>query len=207
MTPPETKPLAAPVTAVEGAKKLSPVEIMRAKMSAAQGSPADKPADAPQPLTIDKLADSEVPAAATPASPTAIKKPNPMLKPTASAEAPPKPKPVVIPPALLAEMREFHVRVVRPFLDTGRSPQHELDDAVIARRLFAQLKSDLPSDLHETLEQIDEFCEERRQFMTQQRLHRWLHWWLILHIPPSIALLVLFVAHVVMSLRVVPWGK
>lgn len=200
---------ATPLTAGDGEKKLSPVEMMRAKMSAAKGSPADKPTDAPQPLTIEKpTATSDgVPAADKPAAATAVKKPGPMLKPTAGAEVPPKPKTVVIPPALLAVLRDFHVKIVRPFLDTGRSPQHELDDALTARRLFAQLKSDLPSELHESVEQIESFCEERRQFVLQKRLHRWMHWWLILHIPPSIALLVLFVAHVVVSLRVVPWEK
>jgi hypothetical protein len=69
------------------------------------------------------------------------------------------------------------------------------------------LNADLPTELHETVRRIEEFCDERRQYVAQQRLHRWLHWWLILHIPPSIALLVLFVAHVVVSLRVVPFGR
>ena len=84
---------------------------------------------------------------------------------------------------------------------------HGLNESITARRLFAQLKSDLPAELHETLGQLEAFCEERRQFALQRKLHRWMHWWLILHIPPSIALLVLFVAHVVMSLRVVPFGR
>ncbi len=182
-----TSPTSAPATPVAGEdleKKLSPMEIMRAKMSASKGSPADQPAAA-----------------------AAVKKPGPMLKPTAGAAIPPKPKAVVIPTALLAVLSDFHVKIVRPFLDTGRSPQHELGEAVSARRLFAQLKSDLPGELHESIDQIESFCEERRQFVLQKRLHRWMHWWLILHIPPSIALLVLFVAHVVVSLRVVPWGR
>ena len=137
-----------------------------------------------------------------------VKKPVPVMKPTTSSEAPPpKPKPVVIPPAQLAELRDFHVRTVRPFLNKGRSRQHRLGDAITARRLFVQLRSDWPAELHETLEQLELFCEERRQFVLQQRLHRWMHWWLMLHIPPSIALMVLFLAHVVVSLRVVPFGK
>ena len=92
-------------------------------------------------------------------------------------------------------------------MDKGASPQHGLNELITARRLFGQLKSDLPTELHEVLEQLASFCEERRQFAVQKRLHRWMHWWLILHIPPSIALIVLFVAHVVVSLRVVPFGR
>ena len=36
-------------------------------------------------------------------------------------------------------------------------------------------------------------------------IHRWLHGWLYLHVPVSASLLVLFIIHVVISLRVVPW--
>lgn len=206
----EAKPTTDAPTA-ESEKKLSPVELMRAKMSA-KSLPADKPADAPQPLTVEKPAAAESADPAKPAAPPVVKKPMPMAKPgTTTAPAvsatPPKPKPVVIPAAVLKEFREFHVNVVRPFLDQGRSPQQRLDDATSARRLFGQLKADLPSELHETVTQLETFCEERRQFAVQKRLHRWLHWWLILHIPPSIALFVLFIAHVVVSLRVVPFGK
>ena len=179
---------------------------MRAKMAAAKGSPADKPADAPKPLTIEKSAATAT--EAEPTTPVPVKKFVPAMKPAAGSELPPpKLKPVVISSAQLAELRDFHVRIVRPFLHKGRSRRHRLGDAITARRLFVQLRSDLPAELHETLEELEAFCEERRQFVRQQRLHRWMHWWLMLHIPPSIALMVLFLVHVVMSLRVVPWGR
>ena len=80
-----------------------------------------------------------------------------------------------------------------------------MEDSAAARQLFTQLRAELPAELHDALQQLFVLCEERRQFNTQLRLHRWLHWWLMVHIPPSIALLVLFVAHVVVSLRVVPF--
>lgn len=200
-------------------KKLSPMEIMRAKMAAEKGSPADKAADAPKPLTVVKEAAEqqsvtaqEILQASGAASPPVAKKPLPISKSVANADASvastaTKPKAVVISPIQTAELRDFHLKIVRPYLDKGISPQHGLNELITARRLFGQLKSDLPTELHEVLEQLASFCEERRQFAVQKRLHRWMHWWLILHIPPSIALIVLFVAHVVMSLRVVPFGR
>lgn len=233
-------------------KNLSPVEAMRAKLSAAKGSPSDKPAETPKPLTVaEKFATGQViplasEAASAPqsveqspvlveqslvsdeqatggltpprspsavAAPPIVKKPLPISKPVASAEnvaatsAAAKPQLVVISPIQIAELRDFHLKIVRPYLDRGISPQHGLNESITARRLFGQLKSDLPAELHEVLEQLASCCEERRQFAVQKRLHRWLHWWLILHIPPSIAMLVLFVAHVLMSLRVVPFGR
>jgi thiosulfate reductase cytochrome b subunit len=35
---------------------------------------------------------------------------------------------------------------------------------------------------------------------------RWMHWWLIIHVPAAVVLLIFLVAHVVMALRVVPFG-
>jgi hypothetical protein len=47
---------------------------------------------------------------------------------------------------------------------------------------------------------LESLCAERAQLRTQERYHRWLHGWLMLHVPLSAALLVLTVAHIVMSL-------
>jgi hypothetical protein len=43
-------------------------------------------------------------------------------------------------------------------------------------------------------------CDERRQLGEQERLHRLLHGWLFLHVPLSVALLLLGLAHAVLSL-------
>jgi len=37
--------------------------------------------------------------------------------------------------------------------------------------------------------------------LRQERLHRWLHGWLLLHIPLSLALILLGAVHAVMALR------
>jgi hypothetical protein len=46
---------------------------------------------------------------------------------------------------------------------------------------------------------LKRYCEERRYLGEQERLHRWLHGWLLVHVPLSAALLVLGVLHAVMS--------
>ena len=195
---PSAESPAAAATEVAPEKKLSPLEQMKAKLAAAKPASTDSSAESHKPLTIEKPAAATKPTIAKPA----VEKPvaTAFAKPVAKLAAP-------IPPALLAELKDFHLRVVRPFLNNGRSPQYRLDDDIAARRVFAQLRSDLPAELHDVLLQLQNLCDERRQFNTQLRLHRWMHWWLILHIPPSIALMVLFVAHVIVSLRVVPFGK
>lgn len=205
-TPSETAPPAEAPAAAMAEKKLSPLQQMQAKLAAAKGVSTDPATEAHKPLTVEKPEGAEAIVADKPALP-AVKKPAPMVKPTAEKPiaATPAKTAAPIPPALLAKLRDFHIRVVRPFLSNGRSPQHRLDDDIAARRVFGQLRSDLPAELHDSLQELEDLCDERRQFNTQLRLHRWLHWWLILHIPPSIALLVLFVAHVIVSLRVVPF--
>ena len=44
-------------------------------------------------------------------------------------------------------------------------------------------------------------CEERRQLAAQERLQRWLHGWLLVHVPLSYALLLLSTVHAVQSVR------
>ena len=50
------------------------------------------------------------------------------------------------------------------------------------------------------LDELEALCRERRRLAEQERLHGWLHGWLLLHIPLSAALLVLGVAHAVTAL-------
>ena len=204
-SPPLASAPAAEATIPAPEKKLSPLQQMQAKLAAAKGSSTDKSTETHKPLTVEKPVAAESPAADKAVSPTKLKS---QERPVALAPAKTQVKVAApVPSALLAELRDFHIRVVRPFLSSGQSPQHRLDDVISARRQFAQLHSDLPAELHDPLRELETLCEERRQFNTQLRLHRWLHWWLILHIPPSIAMLVLFVAHVIVSLRVVPFGN
>ena len=71
------------------------------------------------------------------------------------------------------------------------------------------MRSDLPGELHDTLNQLEDFVDERRQFSLQTGIHNWLHWWLFLHIPLSMGLYILMIAHIIMALIVDPelfWG-
>ena len=71
--------------------------------------------------------------------------------------------------------------------------------------MFHQHQTTLPTTLHPVLEELEEFCEVRRQMELQRQILRWMHWWLMIHVPAAIALLIFLVAHVVMSLRVIPF--
>jgi len=100
-----------------------------------------------------------------------------------------------------ARLRDFYLRQMRPFLDEPAQRNHALSDAAQAAGIFQQLRVLLPPVLGETLENLENICEEERQLSRQVRLHHWLHGWLLLHIPLSFALLLLGAVHAVMALR------
>jgi len=62
------------------------------------------------------------------------------------------------------------------------------------------LRTLLPAPAHAALADLEEICDEARQLQQQERLHRWLHAWLIVHIPLSLALIVLGAVHAVAAL-------
>ena len=76
-----------------------------------------------------------------------------------------------------------------------------LGDAAKATSAFAGLRTLLPAAAHVTLADLEDICDEARQLTRQERLHHWLHGWLLLHIPLSVALILLGAIHAVMALR------
>jgi hypothetical protein len=100
-----------------------------------------------------------------------------------------------------APLRNFFEQELKPFLETPSARGHALADQAQSRSAFAQLRTLVPPALHTTLEDLESICEEERQLSLQARLHLWLHGWLLLHIPLSLALILLGAVHAVMALR------
>jgi len=99
------------------------------------------------------------------------------------------------------QLQEFYESHVIPFLSGKPRRSALLAKPLQAENAFAHLKA-LPGLAHvkTQLEEIELLCTERRQLAEQERLHHILHGWLLLHVPLSVALLVLGVAHAVVSL-------
>jgi hypothetical protein len=100
------------------------------------------------------------------------------------------------------EVNDFYVQKVRPFLSHDLSRGAVLLKASKAGLLFSLIRAALPNEplYHEVIDELERISDERRQLAVQQRIIRWLHGWLFVHVPLSFALLVLAVAHVVMSM-------
>lgn len=100
-----------------------------------------------------------------------------------------------------AQLRDFYEQDVRPFLSPNVPSNNPLLNLVQVEARFSKLRR-LPGmdELEEEVRKLAQFCEERRQYLEQERIHVWLHAWLMIHIPLTAALLVLGVLHIVTAL-------
>jgi hypothetical protein len=99
-----------------------------------------------------------------------------------------------------APLRELYMRDMRPFLD-DQSPSHPLADPATATLRFETVRALMPPTFQTAIADLENICEEERQLMRQSRMHMVLHGWLLVHVPLSIALLVLAFVHVFVALR------
>jgi hypothetical protein len=100
-----------------------------------------------------------------------------------------------------APLKKFYQEQVQPYLQAPATAGAALLDPVRAGSIFAQQRFLLPPTLHESLADLQRICDEVRQLQLQQRMHRWMHGWLLIHVPLAMALLVLAIVHVVVALR------
>ena len=100
-----------------------------------------------------------------------------------------------------APLRRFYMNEMRPFLERPKQRGQRLGYGGKASSAFAGLRTLLPAAAHASLGDLEDICDEARQLTRQERLHRWLHGWLLLHIPLSLALILLGTVHAVMALR------
>lgn len=98
-------------------------------------------------------------------------------------------------------LRQTYEGVVRPFLDPAYQRAAPLAQPAQADAVFHALRV-LPglTPVAEKVARLEKICKDRQQLGEQERLHHWLHSWLFLHIPLSVALLVVGVLHVILSL-------
>jgi hypothetical protein len=104
-------------------------------------------------------------------------------------------------PPVTDSLRTFYEREVKPFLAGPRGGTHSLSVPAQARNRFQQLRTMAPPELQEVVKDLESICEEARQLERQEKLHHFLHGWLLIHIPLSYALLLLSAVHAVMAFR------
>jgi hypothetical protein len=98
-------------------------------------------------------------------------------------------------------VRQMYDKTVHHYLQQQGAYDHELNDPKIAKGVFTQMRTLTPNSLHAMLNDIENICEEKRNLDRQSRLHRFLHGWLLVHVPLSLLLIALGFIHAVMALR------
>ena len=100
-----------------------------------------------------------------------------------------------------AVLKDAYLTEIRPYLARDLPRHGRLADGREAAAVFDHLRTVLPPVLHDVANELQTICEERHQLAFQKRLHHWLHGWLFVHVPLSMALLLLALVHAVISLR------
>jgi hypothetical protein len=100
-----------------------------------------------------------------------------------------------------APLRHFYLDEMRPFLESPKTRRSRLASTATARNAFTSLRTLLPPAAHSTLDDLQDICDEARQLSRQESLHHWLYGWILLHVPLSLALILLGAIHAVMALR------
>jgi hypothetical protein len=99
-----------------------------------------------------------------------------------------------------APLKRFYLGELRPYLERPKRAMR-LSDVGRAKSSFAAVKTLVPTSGHSAVSDLEDICDEARQLSAQERMHRWLHGWLLVHIPLSLALILLGAVHAVMALR------
>jgi hypothetical protein len=109
-------------------------------------------------------------------------------------------RPVVVGPAADL-LKQFHDRDLKRYLERGKKSRSPLATRAESQRLFARLKSGLPDAAQDGVRQLESLADLRRQWDAHRRLNWWLHHWLLIHLPLSVAMTTLMVVHAILAMK------
>jgi hypothetical protein len=95
----------------------------------------------------------------------------------------------------------FLDRECLPYLAASRGLRHALGHELMAANIFSRLRLNVDEAWRSRVDSMQSWCADRRLMDLQTRLHHWLHGWLLLHVPASVALLVFTAWHACIAVR------
>jgi hypothetical protein len=98
-------------------------------------------------------------------------------------------------------LRSFFDAIAGPFLNPNGFKKSPLRRRERASLLFEDLKTKLDPKAHEAADTLRNLCDQRRELAEQDTMHWLLHNWLLIHLPLSVALIVLMFVHVFEALK------
>jgi hypothetical protein len=100
-----------------------------------------------------------------------------------------------------ADLLSFRDKILVPYLTGQARRRSPLLARTEAERRFDLLRETLPPSATKAVDRLEELADFRRQWDFQARLNWWLHGWLLLHLPLSVAMTGLMVVHAVRALK------
>jgi hypothetical protein len=98
-------------------------------------------------------------------------------------------------------LRSFYRETIKPYLKGESDTGAPLRIGSRAATVFQETRTRLPAAAHPALASLESMCEQRRQLDEQARIQFWLHNWLWVHLPLSVALIVLMFVHVFYAIK------
>ena len=93
-----------------------------------------------------------------------------------------------------ARFREAYQRTVKPFLAATKTQRPD-------QPAFTSLRRTAAPAFEPVIDDLENICEEHRQLCVQRRIYHWMHAWQLVHVPLSVALLILGGVHAIVALR------
>jgi hypothetical protein len=181
--PPKAETIGTPTARVQSDPPGAPVA--RAEVPAGDQPAPSPPVAAAAPAPTATPAKPAAPAAAKPAAAAA----KPAAKPALPAD-----------PASEAVLVEFIDRQILPYLRARRGDRMRLNNPRFSDDTFRFVKLRVAEAYRSRVEEIQNWCDERRMLDLQVRLQHWLHGWLFVHVPFSFLLLMLTFWHAYVTL-------
>jgi hypothetical protein len=100
-----------------------------------------------------------------------------------------------------AKIKSFFETQMKPYLTSRRGQKYSLANPVQAAAAFRQLKVLVPEEIWPKFDDLESICGEKRELERQRYMHKWLHGWLLFHVPASYALILLGAVHAFVALR------
>jgi hypothetical protein len=97
--------------------------------------------------------------------------------------------------------RRVYLDTIRPYLENPEANHSDIANAVKSAEVFRGLHRVLPAPVHAVIDDLESICDEERQLSRQRKIYHFLHGWLFVHVPLSIALLVLGGIHAIVALQ------
>ena len=98
-------------------------------------------------------------------------------------------------------LRELYTESVRRYLSGDDGGTSLLADRARAGQVLRRYRAMLPDELHGVVAKLETICDGCRRVRARRKIENWVQGWMAVHVPLTVALVILAVLHAVFALR------